>query len=104
MVASAGGGVDRRFIERESAAQFLSRDDAFVSELRFAAAVKAHRCAQHGNDQQRCAASRLRAWINGVATFDYTEAEPNIAQDGHIAIQIHGGGMALVQVKDVRIE
>jgi len=52
----------------------------------------------------RAEGPRIRSWINGVAALDYTETEANIAQDGHIGIQIHGGGMALVQVKDVRIE
>jgi hypothetical protein len=52
----------------------------------------------------RAEGPRIRSWINGVPALDYTEIEANIAQDGHIAIQIHSGGMALVQVKDVRIE
>lgn len=52
----------------------------------------------------RTEGARIRSWINGVAAVDYTETEPNIAQDGHVAIQIHSGGIALVQVKDVRIE
>lgn len=52
----------------------------------------------------RAEGARIRSWINGVPALDYTEVEPNIAQDGRIAIQIHSGGMALVQVKDVRIE
>lgn len=47
---------------------------------------------------------RIRSWINGVPAIDYTETEPNIARDGHIGIQIHSGGIALVQVKDVMIE
>jgi hypothetical protein len=47
---------------------------------------------------------RIRSWINGVAALDYNEADPNIALDGKIAIQIHSGGMALVQVKEIRIE
>ena len=47
---------------------------------------------------------RVRTWINGVAAIDYTETEPAIAHDGHIAIQIHSGGIALVQAKDVTIE
>jgi hypothetical protein len=47
---------------------------------------------------------RLRSWINGVPALDYTETAPNIARDGAIAVQIHSGGMALVQVKDVTIE
>ena len=52
----------------------------------------------------RAEGPRIRSWINGEPALDYTEAEPNIAQDGHIAIQIHSGGMAVVQVKDVQIE
>lgn len=47
---------------------------------------------------------RIRSWINGVAALDYTEATPDIAQDGHIGLQIHSGGIALVQVKDISIE
>jgi hypothetical protein len=47
---------------------------------------------------------RLRSWINGVPALDYTEAEPNIARDGSIAVQIHSGGIAQVQVKDVTVE
>ncbi|MEO8353434.1 MAG: family 16 glycoside hydrolase, partial [Chthoniobacteraceae bacterium] len=47
---------------------------------------------------------RIQSWINGVPALDYTEADPAIAQDGHIGIQIHGGGKALVQVKDITIE
>jgi hypothetical protein len=52
----------------------------------------------------RAEGPHIRTWLNGVPASDYTETEPNIAQDGHIALQIHGGGIALVQVKDVRIE
>ena len=52
----------------------------------------------------RAEGPRIRSWVNDVPALDYTETEPNIAQDGQIGIQIHGGGMALVQVKDVRIE
>jgi putative heme-binding domain-containing protein len=47
--------------------------------------------------------SRLRSWINGVPALDYTETDPAIALNGKIAIQIHSGGIALVQVKDVTI-
>ena len=52
----------------------------------------------------RAEGPRIQSWINGVPALDYTETEPNIAHDGQIAIQIHSGGMALVQVKDVQIE
>ncbi len=52
----------------------------------------------------RTEGARIRSWINGVPALDYIEADPNIAQDGHIGIQVHGGGKALVQVKDITIE
>jgi hypothetical protein len=52
----------------------------------------------------RAEGPRIRSWVNGVLALDYTETEPNIAQDGHIALQIHSGGMALVQFKNVQIE
>jgi hypothetical protein len=52
----------------------------------------------------RAEGPRIRSWINGVAALDYTETEPNIAQDGRIGIQIHSGGIALVEVRNVFIE
>ena len=39
-----------------------------------------------------------------MPALDYQEPEPNIPQDGHIGLQIHGGGMAMVQVKNIQIE
>lgn len=47
---------------------------------------------------------RIRSWINGVPAIDYTESDPNIPLDGHIGIQVHGGGKAVVQVKEVAIK
>ena len=52
----------------------------------------------------RAEGPRLQTWINGVHCMDYTETDPNIALDGHIAPQVHSGGVCLVQVKDVAIE
>jgi len=52
----------------------------------------------------RAEGPRIQTWINGVHCMDYTEADPNIALDGHIAPQVHSGGICLVQVKDVTIE
>lgn len=52
----------------------------------------------------RAEGPRIQTWINGVHCMDYTEADPNIALDGHIAPQVHSGGACLVQVKDVTIE
>ena len=47
---------------------------------------------------------RIRSWINGVEAVDYTESDGSIASDGHIGIQVHGGGKALVEVKELSIK
>ncbi|MES2708862.1 MAG: PVC-type heme-binding CxxCH protein [Verrucomicrobiota bacterium] len=47
---------------------------------------------------------RITTWINGVMGVDYFEADPKIVQDGHMGIQVHGGGKALVQVRNISIE
>ncbi len=51
-----------------------------------------------------CEGPRIRSWINGVATLDFTETEPRIPLEGLLGIQTHGGGKVLVQVKDITIE
>lgn len=57
------------------------------------------------NDYEiRAEGNRIQTWINGVPGVDYTEKDPNIAIDGIIGIQIHGGGETKVQVKDVFID
>ncbi len=45
----------------------------------------------------------IRTWINGVQALDYREADKKIPHDGHIGIQVHSGGKALIEVKDVAI-
>lgn len=52
----------------------------------------------------RAEGPRIRTWVNGVPALDFTETEPGIPQDGHIALQIHSGGKAWVQVREVRLE
>lgn len=47
---------------------------------------------------------RIRTWINGVQGTDYIEQDPTIPDSGKLGIQIHGGGKAKVQVKDIFIE
>jgi hypothetical protein len=53
----------------------------------------------------RCEGPRVQIWLNGVQTVDYTEEDPKIAaQDGQIAVQIHGGAKAEARFKDIEIE
>ena len=82
-----------------------SRRNKVIAESANLTAVSAAVKPGEWNDIRiRTEGARIRSWLNGVPALDYSEIEPAIAQDGHIAIQIHGGGMALVQVKDVAIE
>jgi hypothetical protein len=82
-----------------------SRRRRVIAEPVDAAAVKAAVRKDDWNEYRiRAEGPRIRSWINGVPALDYTEAEPRVAADGRIAVQIHSGGHALVQVKDVVIE
>lgn len=57
------------------------------------------------NDYEiRAEGRRLVLKLNGVTTVDYTEKDETIPQHGRIALQIHGGGKAVVAFKDLTIE
>ncbi|MHA3774423.1 PVC-type heme-binding CxxCH protein [Verrucomicrobiota bacterium sgz303538] len=47
---------------------------------------------------------RITTWINGVQGTDYYENETGIPRSGKLGIQIHGGGKALVQLREITIE
>ena len=52
----------------------------------------------------RCEGPRIRLWLNGKLTVDYTEADDKIDRNGIIALQIHGGAKAKAMYKNIRIE
>lgn len=52
----------------------------------------------------RAEGPRIRIWLNGVETVDYTETEAGIDTSGIIALQIHGGAPSIVRYKDIAIE
>jgi putative membrane-bound dehydrogenase-like protein len=82
-----------------------SRRNKVIAESKDAKAVDAAIKPGEWNEYViRAEGARIRSWINGVAALDYIEPDANIAQDGHIGIQVHGGGKALIQVKDITIE
>jgi hypothetical protein len=57
------------------------------------------------NDYEvRAENGRIRIWLNGKLTIDYTENDPNIPQSGRIAFQAHGGGNVEIYYKNIRIE
>jgi Domain of Unknown Function (DUF1080) len=60
---------------------------------------------QDWNDYRiRCEGARIRIWLNGVPTVDYTETEEGIAREGLIALQIHGGAKAEAWFKEIEIQ
>lgn len=52
----------------------------------------------------RCEGPRIRLWLNGILTVDFTEADKAIPLTGLIALQAHGGKPFQVHYKDIRIE
>lgn len=52
----------------------------------------------------RCEGPRVRLWLNGSLTVDYTEADDKIERTGVIALQVHGGAKARVAYKHVTVE
>ena len=52
----------------------------------------------------RCEGPRIRLWLNGTLTVDFTETDEKIERTGVIGLQVHGGAKAKVFYKDVRIE
>jgi hypothetical protein len=52
----------------------------------------------------RCIGNRHELYINGVKTCDYTETDATIPNKGVIAVQIHSGGVAQVEFRNLTIE
>lgn len=52
----------------------------------------------------RCEGPRIRLWLNGTLTVDFTETDEKIERSGIIGLQIHGGAKARAFYKDIQIE
>lgn len=82
-----------------------SRRNKVIGEPKDAQAVAAVVKEGDWNDYKiRAEGPAIRSWINGVAALDFVENDPAIPLTGQIGIQVHGGGKALVEIKDIRIE
>lgn len=51
----------------------------------------------------RCEGPRIRLWLNGTLTVDYTEKDDKIERTGVIALQVHGGGKTKAMYRDITI-
>ena len=52
----------------------------------------------------RCTGDRHELYINGVKTCDWTETDKKFTTPGVIALQLHSGGIAKMEYKDIVIE
>lgn len=52
----------------------------------------------------RCEGRRIRLWINGKPTVDYTELDESIPQKGVVGLQIHGGDPSEAWYRNIRIK
>ena len=52
----------------------------------------------------RCEGPRIRLWVNGLETVDYTETDDAIPRRGRFGLQIHGGPPAQASYKDILIQ
>ncbi len=52
----------------------------------------------------RAEGPRIRLWLNGTLTVDYTETDEKVEKSGIIGLQIHGGAKAKVYYKNITIE
>ena len=52
----------------------------------------------------RAEGARIRFWINGYQTIDYTEAAPNIPRYGIIGLQVHAGGLSEASFRKITLE
>ena len=46
---------------------------------------------------------RIRIYLNDVQTVDYSEPDEKITHKGKIALQVHGGGKALAEYRNIKI-
>jgi len=51
----------------------------------------------------RCEGRRIRLYLNGKQTVNYTEPDPAIPQTGLIGLQIHGGGKAEASYRNIEL-
>ncbi|MBM3492759.1 MAG: DUF1080 domain-containing protein [Armatimonadetes bacterium] len=51
----------------------------------------------------RCEGPRIRLYVNGLLTVDYTEQDEDVLQSGIVGLQVHGGPPSQVQYRNVRV-
>jgi len=96
--ADLGAGYDGALYDESRRKKMLAQPSGEIL-------TKAQKPLGEWNDYRiRAEGPRIRIWLNGILTVDYTETDPTIEQKGIIAVQIHGNATSVVRYKDIRIE
>lgn len=81
-----------------------SRRKKFLAEAADPAALKQKLRLTDWNELVvRCEGPRIQISVNGAATVDYVERDAEIARDGRLGLQIHGGAPAEASYRRLRI-
>jgi len=80
-----------------------SRRNKVLAQSNMDAVNKILRRGDWNQYEIRCEGNRVRAYINGLMTVDYTEPDATIPQFGRIGMQVHGGGKAEVHYRDIQL-
>jgi len=81
-----------------------SRRNKVLAQSDMAKVNKVLRRGEWNDYEVRAEGRRIRIFLNGVQTIDYTEPDKSLPQEGRLGLQIHGGGPAEVWFKDITIE
>ena len=80
-----------------------SRRRAVLSKADPAVIEKVLKADDWNRYEIRCEGPRIRLFINGTQTVDYTEPDPKIPLEGVIAVQIHGGPPSEAWYRNIRL-
>ncbi len=94
--ADLGAGYDGALYDESRRNKMLSQPSEEVRK-------KALKPGEWNEYRIRAEGPRIRIWLNGVLTVDFTETEKNIDPKGIIAVQIHGDAKSRVWYKDLAI-
>jgi len=95
--ADFGAGYEGALYDESRRNRILAKPTAEVI-------AKAYKPGAWNDYRIRAEGPRIRLFLNGVQTVDYTETEAGIPGSGLIGLQIHGNAKVRVSFKDIVIE
>lgn len=81
-----------------------SRRNKFLAEPAAGVITRIEKPGDWNQYEIRCEGPRIELTLNGEKTVSYTETEPGIAQNGVIALQIHGKCKAEIAFRNIVLE